>query len=45
MMVVTPRWRQKWLVSLWIVSTVVGTTAWWATLASAATLLAQYAMS
>jgi len=32
---------RKWLIGLWIVSTVIGTTAWWAGIAWAAIRLAE----
>jgi hypothetical protein len=41
----TARSRSKWLVGLWIFSTVLATAGWWVGLSWAATLLAQYAVS
>ena len=38
-----PPLARKWLVGVWILSTVLGTTAWWASLAWAAIRLAQVA--
>jgi hypothetical protein len=36
---------RKWLVGIWVLSTVLGTTVWWAGLAWAATWLTQRAVS
>lgn len=41
----SPRWRNRWLAGIWILSTLFVTTAWWAALAWATVSLALYAMS
>ena len=43
--VASPRWRNRWLAGIWILSTLFVTTAWWAALAWATVSLALYAMS
>ena len=37
----SPRFPHKWLVGVWVLSTVLGTTVWWAGLAWAVIRLAQ----
>ena len=42
---IRPLSARKWLVGFWILSTVLGTTVWWAGLALAAVWFAQRAIS